>query len=257
MKKPLLPFLLCLLCSFAHAQDDNNKLIYLDAAGAPVKAKHAKRLRQINRLNDSLYEINLYKMDGPRISSIQSNTADGAVPDGYWISYDARGYADTIGHFDRGERDGYWTLKQEGRYLGKQYYEHNKLIWQKDSAQLHREWLDDSAKAVAAGKPNVFQKAGYPGGDQGWLRYLIKHLRYPDEAVDKGLMGMVWVTFSIDQDGELRTDPLLVVKSVAYSLDRESLAVISESGLWEPEVRFGEKVKTWRTQPVVYQFSKR
>ena len=256
MTRPLLPVLLCFLSLFAHSQDDNNQLIYLNASGAPVKAKHARWLKQINHLNDSLYEINMYKMDGPRVSSVQSNTSDGAVRDGYWISYNSDGYADTVGHFDHGERDGYWTIRHDGHYLAKQYYEHNKLIWQKDSARLHQEWLDDSAKAVASGKPNVFEKAGYPGGDAGWLRYMIKHLRYPDDAIDRRIMGEVRVAFSIDDNGELLTDPLLVVKSVAYSLDRESMAIISQSGAWEPEVRFGEKVKTWRIQPVVYRLER-
>jgi hypothetical protein len=226
----------------------------MDATCAPVKAKHAYWLKQTTRVNDTLWEINLYKKNGPRISSIQSNTADGGVRNGYWISYDSRGYADTIGYYSHGDRDGHWALRSGNRYLGQQYYEHDKLIWQKDSATLHQEWLDDSAKAIAAGKPDIFKHSSYPGGDLGWLRYLNKHLRYPDDALNNSIMGEVRVNFRLDQQGELKNEPLLVIKSICYSLDQESLAVIADSGQWNAEIEFGEKVKSWKCQPVVYRF---
>ena len=256
MKKPLSPVLCCLLSLLGHAQYKQEKLTYIDESGSRVKEKNAYQLRQVLQIDDTLWEINLYKIDGPRISSIQSTTADGALRNGISISYDARGAADTVGYYDHGEREGYWVLRKDKRYLGQLYYEHDKLIWQKDSARLHQEWLSDSAKAIAAGKPNVFKESSYPGGAAGWLKYLNTHLRYPNEAVNKQLQGEVRIEFRVDQQGELKDEPLEVIRSVAYSLDKESLRIIYESGQWDPAVKFGNKVKSWKIQPVVYRLAR-
>ncbi|HLX66247.1 MAG TPA: hypothetical protein VKR41_04600, partial [Puia sp.] len=44
----------------------NERILYLDARGNPVKEKHAASIEQLIPLGDTVWEINDYRMYGPR-----------------------------------------------------------------------------------------------------------------------------------------------------------------------------------------------
>ncbi|WP_315817977.1 TonB family protein [Paraflavitalea speifideaquila] len=66
----------------------------------------------------------------------------------------------------------------------------------------------------------------YPGGILAWQRYLIKTLRYPQEASDSEIQGTVLIQFIVDKEGnvsdveavsgpeELRGEAIRVIKKV-------------------------------------------
>jgi protein TonB len=90
----------------------------------------------------------------------------------------------------------------------------------------------------------------YPGGRSAWERFLHKNLNYPQEALDQGVQGFVVVQFIVDKDGSVSNVEVL---SGPAELRAEAIRVIKKSGKWTPAVQNGNKVKSYKKQPLGFQ----
>ena len=117
-------------------------------------------------------------------------------------------------------------------------------------------FLRDTAPAEAKGKDIIFTKvefeADYPGGQQGWIKYLTSHLHYPDAAVKKNIQGTVVMQFIVNTDGKI-TD----VKAISgpEALKAESIRAIKQSGTWIPAKQNGVNVRAYKKQPITYKLA--
>src|SRR5258708_30803867 len=91
------------LCQVSSAQE---KLAYFNEDGKPVKEKQAVMLQQRLRINDTLWEFNTYRVNAPRLVSMQSRDEKGNTLNGRYIAYYRKGKYHTIGHYSNGIRDG-------------------------------------------------------------------------------------------------------------------------------------------------------
>jgi protein TonB len=255
MKRSLSPFVLLVWSVAVHAQPyQQEQLSFLDSKGKQTKEKNAVVLQQIVRLGDTVWKTNTYSARGPLLRSVQRRTSDENAPfHGDYITYGPDGWADTVGYFDKGVKEGSWLVFSRTRTVTEIHYEEGRVIWQKDSMQLRRE--RDSVRAVrkGEGKPTDSVESEFPGGPGGWLRYLNHTLRYPDEAINNELMGMVVIEFTVDKDGTVPPASLWTRRSADYWLDKEALRVIAKSGEWSPAELFGEKVRSYKLQPIVFK----
>ena len=71
-----------------------------------------------------------------------------------------------------------------------------------------------------------------PGGDKALKEFIQKNLRYPTEAMKKGIQGRVIVTFNVETDGSI-TDAK-VVKAVDSLLNNEALRIVKSMPKWQP-----------------------
>lgn len=253
MKKTL--FVVALLSAYvSHAQE---KIIFLNENGKTVNEKQAVILEQHRKLNDTLWETNLYFLNGPRSVSMQSTDEEATELNGRYIAYDRKGFSDTIGTYVHGHKEGPWMIMtQKGRLLRELIYSNDKLIAKKDSAQVNEEEekLKDS---LFHGKAIVETESGFPGGQDGWMQYMNTHLKYPDRAFDRGVQGTAILAFRIEQDGHIDPMNIYVDRSVEYSIDQESLKLIAGCPPWTPAVQDGRQVKSYRKQPFVFTFSRK
>lgn len=70
----------------------------------------------------------------------------------------------------------------------------------------------------------------FPGGNP--QRYIAENLRYPAEAIEKGIEGKVYVQFVIDTAGKVTTPK--VVRGIHPLLDAEAIRLINEMPDWMP-----------------------
>ena len=91
----------------------------------------------------------------------------------------------------------------------------------------------------------------FPGGQQELMNFLMKNMKYPKEATDKGTQGRVIVQFVVDKDGSV-VEPK-VVKSVSPELDQEALRVVKKMPKWQPGKQNGEVVRVTYTIPVSFR----
>ncbi|MCR5130790.1 MAG: M56 family metallopeptidase [Prevotella sp.] len=91
----------------------------------------------------------------------------------------------------------------------------------------------------------------FPGGMSELMNYLMKNVKYPKEAIDKGIEGRVIIQFVVAKDGSV-INPR-VVKSVSPELDAEALRVVKSMPNWKPGMQNDKPVNVKYTIPVSFR----
>jgi protein TonB len=97
--------------------------------------------------------------------------------------------------------------------------------------------------------------ARYPGGDTAWIYFLNHNLRYPDEAVNNKIQGMVIVQFVVNKDSTI-SDVKAIVGPDKGGLREEAVRVITLSGRWVPAKQNGDAVRAYKQQPVIFKWTR-
>ena len=227
----------------AFSQSGKNTYLYYDSAWTQIKEKKAVFLVRLHNTEEGFLQYAYYKMLGPlmRIETFQDSHAK--IREGLSAWYSPSGVMDSSGYYSHGLPDGLWIyLDQKARV--RRFKEYDKGILLKERVIPEK---DDSIKY----NPNDTRLAQFPGGLGAWLRYLNKNLRYPDRAMSNEIQGEVRVHFIVDSLGQ--TSDLRVIRSVEMSIDDETLRMIYNSSQWIPGVIDGEKVKSYKIQPIVFK----
>ena len=103
---------------------------------------------------------------------------------------------------------------------------------------------DTKPTFLGSNDPSVFMK-----------KWVYVYMKYPQEAVDKGIQGRVLVDFIIDKKGHVTN--VQVVKGVDPLLDAEAVKVIQASPDWKPGRVRGEKVDTEMSVYVEFRLEKK
>jgi protein TonB len=99
---------------------------------------------------------------------------------------------------------------------------------------------------------NAMVDTAYPGGLKAWLRFLNKRLRYPDKAVNKNIMGTVWIQFTVNADSTV-SDVAAVSGPTDGGLREEAARLVTVSGHWIPRTENGVPVTSIRRVPIVFK----
>ncbi|MDR0419345.1 MAG: energy transducer TonB [Prevotellaceae bacterium] len=67
---------------------------------------------------------------------------------------------------------------------------------------------------------------------EGFRKWVLKNIQYPELATVNGVGGKVVVQFIIDQHGEVAD--VAILKGINPALDREAIKVIKSSPRWNP-----------------------
>ena len=94
--------------------------------------------------------------------------------------------------------------------------------------------------------PKVEIESEFPGGIQGWNRFLSSTLVYPKKAIKKNIQGQVVARFIVEKDGSLSD---IEIVSGPKELWPAVLDVLKQSPNWKPAVQNGKKVKSYKMQP--------
>jgi protein TonB len=235
--------LLTTLSIAAKAQDKESFYVF-DADWKPTKIESAHFLLHAHMVNDTCWQFDYYNFIGPLIKMEQYRDKAGAEINGDSRHYNEKGYLDSTGHFSRGKRNGEF-LKLAGEpltYKWKYTYRDDSLIEVIDLQKQKK----DSVKSY-----NDEKESDYPGGSNGWVRYLQKNLKYPERAMNGNVQGQVGVRFIVDNSGKV-IDPYISA-SVEYSLDETALKIINDSGKWNPAFQNGRNVKSYKVQPINFR----
>lgn len=100
----------------------------------------------------------------------------------------------------------------------------------------------------------VEQMPEYPGGTDAMMRFLAQNIKYPVDAQQRGVQGMVVLSFIITKSGEINT--VKVERSVDPALDKEAIRVVSLMPNWIPGKQSGKNVNVKFTLPVRFALDK-
>lgn len=93
----------------------------------------------------------------------------------------------------------------------------------------------------------------YPGGTVALMQFLAQNIKYPKDAIAKGIQGRVIIQFTVDKEGNVINPK--VSRSVYPSLDKEALRVVRKMGKWTPGELNGKKVNVKYNIPVSFRLN--
>jgi protein TonB len=116
-----------------------------------------------------------------------------------------------------------------------------------------RKGIADAPKKQDGNDPpftSVEIESQYPGGLSAWAAFLNRNLTYPEPAVEKGIEGTVWIQFVVDDLGNVSN---VIAIGGPEELRATAVGVIKKSGKWTPGIQNGQKVKSYKKQPIVFK----
>ena len=97
----------------------------------------------------------------------------------------------------------------------------------------------------------VEEAASFNGGVDGLSKYLSENLKYPTQAKDQGVEGVVYVQFIVEEDGSLSNVEIL--KGIGAGCDEEAKRIIEASPKWIPGKQQGKLVRQKMLQKLVFK----
>lgn len=91
----------------------------------------------------------------------------------------------------------------------------------------------------------------FPGGEQAMFTYLGRELKYPTEALERGIEGAVVIQFVVERDGSI--GEVKVLRGIGGGCDEEAVRVVQGMPRWSPGEQGGKKVRTSFTLPIRFQ----
>jgi TonB family protein len=92
------------------------------------------------------------------------------------------------------------------------------------------------------------EMASFPGGEMDMYSWLGNNIKYPIDAKETGVAGIVIITFVIEKDGSL-TD-VQVLNGIGAGCDEEAVRVIKAMPKWIPGKQNGIPVRTQFNLPI-------
>jgi TonB family protein len=97
----------------------------------------------------------------------------------------------------------------------------------------------------------VEQMPEFPGGVEAMMQYVVGNVKYPQDAINEGKSGRVFVSFVVEKDG--RVSNVKVMKGICESIDKEAVRVVSSMPRWYAGMHKGEPVRVRYMMPIKFQ----
>jgi len=109
----------------------------------------------------------------------------------------------------------------------------------------------NAAKDTVYNGKDVDKSPEYPGGNEEWLKHLSHNIRYPKEAREKGIEGMVVLQLIVNENGSISN--LHVIKSVGGGCDEEAMRMVDTKKKCSPGIKDGNPVKCYVVVPIKFK----
>jgi periplasmic protein TonB len=95
----------------------------------------------------------------------------------------------------------------------------------------------------------------FPGGEQALLKYIARNIEYPTIAREKGVEGKVYVSFVIDEAGNVIDTKIL--RGIGSGCDEEAIRVVNSMPKWTPGKQDGKNVRVHYNLPINFHLGSR
>lgn len=93
----------------------------------------------------------------------------------------------------------------------------------------------------------------FPGGVEALFKYLASEIKYPKEAIEKGVEGQVSVQFVIERDGSI--SDVQAVKGIGAGCEDEAIRALQSAPSFKPGSQRGRTVRVRRVIPIIFQLT--
>jgi TonB family protein len=87
----------------------------------------------------------------------------------------------------------------------------------------------------------TYEFPSFPGGDEARIRFLMNNIRYPQMAKESGIQGTVYISFNVDEKGQV--SDVKILRGIGGGCDEESVRVVKLMPPWNPGKENGKPVK--------------
>jgi hypothetical protein len=112
-------------------------------------------------------------------------------------------------------------------------------------------FLKTSAQ-TASGSPDTTVygsvETNFPGGQQAYNNYIMRHARFPAVAYENNVQGCIYIKFLIERDSSISN--VKIYSGAGSGMDDEGLKLIKQSGKWLPSKLNGISVQTACIVPI-------
>jgi TonB family protein len=102
---------------------------------------------------------------------------------------------------------------------------------------------------------NVFtfvdKKPEFPGGEKAFISYLTEHIKYPENVQKERVIGKIYSTFVVSENGSISQVKILNSGLPPY-LDAEVMRLLTNMPNWTPAIKDAEKVAVTTTQVIQF-----
>jgi len=111
---------------------------------------------------------------------------------------------------------------------------------------------DEETEIILSIDPVVTQPQ-FPGGEDSLYSFIYSNLRYPQEAIDNGIEGRVFITFVIEKDGSITN--IKIRRDIGYGCGEEAVRVLKMMPKWIPgKDHLGNIHRTQYNMPINFEF---
>ncbi|WP_114781961.1 energy transducer TonB [Botryobacter ruber] len=105
---------------------------------------------------------------------------------------------------------------------------------------------------VVDDKPYTYaeQMPSFPGGERAMFAFLAKHMKYPQQAINAGIEGQVFVSFVVSRTGDI--SEIQVLRGLGAGCDEEAVRVIQSMPKWTPGKQNGNAVPVRYNLPIKF-----
>ena len=93
----------------------------------------------------------------------------------------------------------------------------------------------------------------FPGGQIAMLKYIMENIKYPEQAMKKGIQGRVAVRFIVEKDGSISN--VRPIHPVHPLLDKEAIRVVKSMPKWSPGKQHGKPVRVQLIVPIMFKLN--
>ncbi len=105
-----------------------------------------------------------------------------------------------------------------------------------------------TSEVVIFSNPEI--QAEYPGGISPWFHYLVKNLKYPQDAIDRHIEGKVITRFIVDSAGG--SHHFVSIRGPEELRD-EAMRLVKNARIWVPATNGGKNVNSWKEQVIGFK----
>lgn len=99
----------------------------------------------------------------------------------------------------------------------------------------------------------VEQMPEFPGGDKALDDFIIKNLKYPEEAKKQNIQGKVWIGFIVDKEGNVLE--IEALRGIGGGCDEEAVRVVALMPKWKPGKQSGKPVVVKFRLPINFRLN--
>ncbi len=129
-------------------------------------------------------------------------------------------------------------------------YALTKLLFLRDQA-TSIELMESFEASTDSIYKEVDEMPTYPGGERALMEHVARNVRYPIEAIEKGIQGRVFVGFVVEKDGSISN--IEVLKGIGDVCDAEAVRVVKSMKRWKPGRNKGKLVRVSLMLPVSFK----